>query len=181
AGDHIGLMGRNGAGKTSFMRLLAGVEQPDHGQIELAAGVHLALLPQDVPAGIGGSVNSVVASGLRHDAAKHETEWEEARRVERTLRDMQLDGAAEFDSLSTGMKRRVLLAQAIVSEPDVLLLDEPTNHLDIAAIEWLEDFLSRWKNTLRFVTDDGAFLTKRARRIGEIDRGQLVHWLWDYR
>ena len=170
-GEKIGLMGRNGSGKTSLMRMLAGVEQPDHGAIELAPGTRVSLLPQDVPPEISGAVSSVVAAGIFHGVGRHETEWEEARRIERTLRDMQLDGAADFSSLSTGMKRRVLLARCIVGEPDVLLLDEPTNHLDIASIEWLEDFLSRWKNTLLFVTHDRAFLTRLARRILEIDRG----------
>jgi ATP-binding cassette subfamily F protein uup len=180
AGERIGLMGRNGAGKTTFMRLLAGSEKPDHGAIELSPGTRVALLPQDVPAEVRGSVQSVVAAGARHHAARHETEWEESRRIERTLRDMRLDGSAEFESLSTGMKRRVLLAQAIAGEPDVLLLDEPTNHLDITSIEWLEEFLSRWKNTLIFVTHDRAFLTRLAQRILEVDRGKLFDWVCDY-
>jgi ATP-binding cassette subfamily F protein uup len=180
-GERIGLMGRNGAGKTSFMRLLAGGEKPDHGAIELAPGTRVSLLPQDVPADIHGSVQSVVAAGVsQHHAVRHESEWEEARRIESTLRDMQLDGAAEFQSLSVGMQRRVLLAQAIAGEPDVLLLDEPTNHLDITSIEWLEEFLSRWKNTLIFVTHDRAFLTRLARRILEIDRGKVFDWSCDY-
>ncbi len=179
-GECIGLLGRNGAGKTSFMRLLAGGEKPDHGAIELAPGTRVSLLPQDVPAEIHGSVQFVVAAGVSHDATRHETEWEEARRIDRTLRDMQLDGAADFRSLSTGMQRRVLLAQAIAGQPDVLLLDEPTNHLDIPSIEWLEDFLSRWKNTLLFVTHDRAFLTRLAQRILEIDRGKVFDWSCDY-
>jgi ATP-binding cassette subfamily F protein uup len=179
-GEKIGVMGRNGAGKTSLLRMLAGVETPDHGAIELAPGTRVALLPQDVPAEIAGGVTDVVAAGIVHGAGRHETEWDEARRIDRTLREMQLDGAADFGGLSTGMKRRVLLARCIVGEPDVLLLDEPTNHLDIASIEWLEDFLSRWKNTLLFVTHDRAFLTRLARRILEIDRGKLFDWACDY-
>jgi ATP-binding cassette subfamily F protein uup len=179
-GERIGLMGRNGSGKTSLLRLLAGEEQPDHGTVELSPGARAALLPQDVPAEIGGPVVGVVASGIVHGPGRHESEWEEARRIDRTLRDMQLDGTAEFQSLSTGMKRRVLLARCIVGEPDVLLLDEPTNHLDITSIEWLEDFLSRWRNTLLFVTHDRAFLTKLARRILEVDRGKLFDWSCDY-
>jgi len=180
AGERIGLLGRNGSGKTTFMRLLAGVEQPDHGSVELLPGTRVALLPQEVPVGITGAVSNVVAAGLAHPSGRHETEWEEARRIDHTLRDMQLDGAAEFTSLSTGMKRRVLMAQALVSEPDALLLDEPTNHLDIRSIEWLEDFLARWRNTLLFVTHDRAFLTRLARRILEIDRGKLFDWSCDY-
>jgi ATP-binding cassette subfamily F protein uup len=179
-GERIGLMGRNGSGKTSLLRMLAGIEHPDHGSIELTPNTRVALLPQDVPPEIAGKVAHVVAAGILHGAGRHETEWEEARRVDRTLRDMQLEGDAEFQLLSTGMKRRVLLARCIVGEPDALLLDEPTNHLDITSIEWLEDFLSRWKHTLLFVTHDRAFLTRLARRILEIDRGKLFDWACDY-
>ncbi|MCC6492127.1 MAG: ATP-binding cassette domain-containing protein, partial [Pirellulales bacterium] len=189
-GERIGLLGRNGAGKTSLLRLLAGVEQPDHGAVERAAGVRAALLPQDVPEGILGQVRSVVAAGLHPEGPGpqgaggeglgRESEWQEARRLDATLREMGLDGEAAFTSLSTGMKRRVLLARAIVSEPDVLLLDEPTNHLDVPSIEWLEEFFARWKRTLLFVTHDRAFLTRLARRILEIDRGKLFDWECDY-
>ena len=179
-GQHIGLLGRNGAGKTTLMRLLAGVEQTDHGSVQLSPGTRVALLPQDVPPGISGDIHSVVAAGVSHHAAGYESEWEESMRIDKTLRDMQLDPEAQFESLSTGMKRRVLLAQAIAGEADVLLLDEPTNHLDITSIEWLEGFLSRWRKTLLFVTHDRAFLTKLADRILEIDRGKLFDWSCDY-
>jgi ATP-binding cassette subfamily F protein uup len=179
-GERIGLMGRNGSGKTSLMRMLVGLEQPDHGAIELAPGTRVALLTQDVPPEIAGAVHSVVTGGIIHSDAHHESEWEEEQRIDRTLREMKLDGEAAFESLSTGMKRRVLLARAIVGNPDVLLLDEPTNHLDIPSIEWLEDFLARWRSTLLFVTHDRAFLTRLARRILEIDRGKLFDWSCDY-
>jgi ATP-binding cassette subfamily F protein uup len=181
AGDRIGLMGRNGAGKTTLMRLLTGAEQPDHGQVELFPGTRVALLTQDVPPGVAGRVRDVVAaSAAVHPHADGHLDWEDARRVDRTLGDMRLDGDADFASLSTGMQRRVLLAQAIAEEPDVLLLDEPTNHLDIASIEWLESFLAARASTLIFVTHDRAFLTKLARRILEIDRGKLFDWACDY-
>ncbi|BBO32532.1 ATP-binding cassette domain-containing protein [Lacipirellula parvula] len=179
-GQHIGLLGRNGCGKTTLMRMVAGMEQPDHGSVDLYPGTRVALLPQDVPEGISGDVHSIVASGVHELAAKHESEWEEEQRIERTLRDMQLDGTADFQSLSTGMKRRVLLAKAIAGEADVLLLDEPTNHLDVSSIVWLEDFLARWRGTLLFVTHDRAFLTKLAERILEIDRGKIFDWSCDY-
>ncbi|MBX3425501.1 MAG: ATP-binding cassette domain-containing protein [Pirellulales bacterium] len=179
-GEKIGLLGRNGAGKTTLMRLLAGTETPDHGAIELVPGTRTALLPQDVPAGIVGNVAEVVAAGLADVDRDHEQAWEQHRRIERTLAEMQLDGTADFKSLSTGMQRRVLLAKALVGKPDVLLLDEPTNHLDIDAIEWLEQFFSRWSGTLLFVTHDRAFLTKIAKRILEIDRGRLFDWECDY-
>ena len=109
-----------------------------------------------------------------------ENHWQRDQFVERILAQMELDGAVQFQSLSTGMKRRVLLAQAIVSKPEVLLLDEPTNHLDIDAITWLEGFLSSLPSTLLFVTHDRAFLTRLAKRILEIDRGQLFDWTCDY-
>jgi ABC transport system ATP-binding/permease protein len=178
-GERIGLMGRNGAGKTTLMRLLTGAEQPDKGRIEVSPGTRIALLSQDVPE-LAGNVHDIVYAGLLHDDHHRESEWEETVRVERTLADMRLDGAAEFMSLSTGMKRRVLLARAIASEPDVLLLDEPTNHLDVASIEWLEGFLASRKSTLVFVTHDRAFLIRLARRILEIDRGKLFDWSCDY-
>jgi len=176
-GERIGLVGRNGSGKTTLLRMLAGQVQPDHGEITLAAGARLAFLPQDVPAAISGKISDVVAGGLSPD--EHEA-WQIPLRVEKTLARMELPADAEFASLSSGMKRRVLLARAIVSEPDVLLLDEPTNHLDVEAITWLEDFLGRFPGTLIFVTHDRVFLRKLARRILEIDRGHLFDWTCDY-
>jgi ATP-binding cassette subfamily F protein uup len=107
-------------------------------------------------------------------------DWEVEQRVDQILSRMQLDGEARFGSLSSGMKRRVLLARALVQDPDVLLLDEPTNHLDVEAIQWLEGFLTRWSGTLIFVTHDRAFLQKLATRILELDRGQLFDWQCDY-
>ena len=179
-GQHIGLLGRNGAGKTTLMRMLAGIESPDHGTVELYPGTRVAILPQDVPPEISGDVRSIVTAGAHALSNHHESEWEETVRIERTMREMQLDEEADFLSLSTGMKRRVLLAQAIAGAPDVLLLDEPTNHLDVNSIEWLEEFLSRYRKTLLFVTHDRAFLTKLADRILEIDRGKLFDWSCDY-
>jgi ATP-binding cassette subfamily F protein uup len=109
-----------------------------------------------------------------------EDAWQVHHRAEQTLSRMNLDGQARFEVLSSGMKRRVLLARALAAAPDVLLLDEPTNHLDIDAIAWLEDFLSRWSGTLIFVTHDRMFLRKLADRILEIDRGRLFDWSCDY-
>jgi ATP-binding cassette subfamily F protein uup len=180
AGERIGLLGRNGSGKTTLMRLVAGDEQPDHGAVELFPGTLVALLPQDVPPEITGSTHAVVAAGIPPHGHDGESEWEEARRIDRQLAEMQLDPDAEFSRLSTGMKRRVLLARALVGRPDVLLLDEPTNHLDISSIEWLEGFLARQQHTLLFVTHDRQFLTNLAQRILEIDRGKLFDWVCDY-
>jgi ATP-binding cassette subfamily F protein uup len=109
-----------------------------------------------------------------------ETTWQLEHRVEQVLDRMQLDPAQAFDSLSSGMKRRVLLAKALVQDPDVLLLDEPTNHLDIDAIAWLEEFLLKFPGTLIFVTHDRVFLQKLATRIVELDRGKLYDWTCDY-
>ena len=177
AGEKIGLLGRNGSGKTTLLRLLKGAEEPDAGSIELAAATTVSLLPQDVPAGVAGDVGQVIGEGLV-DAQL--STWEREHRVERVGGQMELELGSTFELLSSGMKRRVLLARALVSQPDVLLLDEPTNHLDLTAIEWLETFLERWSGTILFVTHDRAFLRKLASRILEIDRGRLFDWSCDY-
>ncbi len=178
-GQRIGLLGRNGSGKTTFMRMLRGELTPDHGRIVFSAGAQVGMLPQDAPQQLPGSIAEIVAEGVLKDDDPS-MEWRGEHHVENLLMQMQLEGAAAYDTLSTGMKRRVLLARAIVSSPDLLLLDEPTNHLDIEAISWLENFLLRWKTTLIFVTHDRMFLQKLATRILEIDRGRLFDWSCDY-
>ncbi|QDT00123.1 ATP-binding cassette domain-containing protein [Adhaeretor mobilis] len=175
-GQRIGLLGRNGAGKTTLMKLVSGALQPDEGRVVVAPGVRVTQLRQDVPRDLHGSVESIVAQGVADTAEDWEIEHTAAKQM--TL--MGLDGEAEFADLSSGMKRRVLLAQALVGEPDVLLLDEPTNHLDVNAIIWLEEFLASWRGTLLFVTHDRAFLRRLATRILEIDRGRLYDWTCDY-
>lgn len=182
-GGKIGLLGRNGAGKSTLLRMLRGDVEPDHGKITMATNQSVAYLQQDVPAATGMSVRETVAQGLRErnpESEPEESGWESEHALERTLSQMQLEAAASFDDLSSGMKRRVLLAQAVVSKPDLLLLDEPTNHLDISAIRWLEDFLIQWSGTLIFVTHDRMFLRSVADRILEIDRGQLFDWSCNY-
>jgi ATP-binding cassette subfamily F protein uup len=179
AGDRIGLLGRNGAGKTSLLRLLAGAIQPDAGTVAFAPAATVALLRQDVPDDLAGTVHDVVAAGLP-PAEAADAGWRREQAVAQVLARMALDGAAPFAPLSAGMKRRVLLARAVVGEPDLLLLDEPTNHLDIAAVEWLEEFLERWRGTLMFVTHDRTFLRHLAGRILEIDRGRIFDWSCDY-
>ena len=180
AGQRIGLLGRNGSGKTTLMRILASQMRPDGGRCVVTPGAKVAILPQEVPQDLQGTVNNVVLLGFPESDRDHSHLWQAEQRVERLLAEMELDGELEVSSLSSGMKRRVLLARTIVAEPDVLLLDEPTNHLDIDAIGWLEDFLNRWPSTLIFVTHDRAFLQKLATRILEIDRGRLFDWSCDY-
>ncbi|MDP6448016.1 MAG: ATP-binding cassette domain-containing protein, partial [Pirellulaceae bacterium] len=130
-----------------------------------------------------GSVAEVVDQGLADACDEHGEplpDWRKEQSVEQTLSRMSLDGGDSFATLSSGMKRRVLLAQALVSDPDLLLLDEPTNHLDIDSILWLEGFLKKWNAALLFVTHDRMFLQKLADRILEIDRGQLFDWTCDF-
>jgi len=193
-GQRIGLLGRNGAGKTTLLRMLTGEVTPDGGEIDFAPGCVVSMLGQDVPQDLQGSVTSIVAAGAdptrclhpnsnaRGHTDDHDLSWEVQHRVDNILSRMELDPLAEFELLSSGMKRRVLLARALACEPDLLLLDEPTNHLDIDAINWLETFLgsSRWRNTLIFVTHDRVFLRRLATRILEIDRGRLFDWSCDY-
>ncbi|GAA4867576.1 ATP-binding cassette domain-containing protein [Luteimonas vadosa] len=205
-GERIALIGRNGAGKSTLMRLLAGELAPDDGQIRREDGVVVSRLEQEVPDAAAGTVFDVVAAGLgalgadlaEYHRLAHASHvdlkalavvqarieagggWSLDQAVMGVLERLQLDGDAAFDRLSGGMKRRVLLAQALVASPDVLLLDEPTNHLDIAAIDWLEGFLRDWPGALVFVTHDRRFLRALATRIVEIDRGQLSSWPGDW-
>ncbi|MEI7780468.1 MAG: ATP-binding cassette domain-containing protein [Planctomycetota bacterium] len=186
SGQRIGLLGRNGAGKTSLLRMLGGMARPDAGEVAFAPGATVALLQQDVPQDLDGAVRDVVAAGLPRDPARkgssedHEVAWQRDHAIDQILSRMALDGDRAVASLSAGMKRRVLLARALVATPDLLLLDEPTNHLDIDAVEWLEEFLGRWNGTLMFVTHDRTFLRRMAGRILEIDRGRIFDWSCDY-
>lgn len=180
AGRRIGLLGRNGAGKSTLLKMLRGDVVADHGEVLLAPGTRIAYLQQDVPAGDSETIAEVTSGGLDGELLALENQWEAERMVEQTLSRMQLDGDAKFDKLSSGMKRRVLLARAIVSSPDLLLLDEPTNHLDIESITWLEGFLAKWPNTLMFVTHDRQFLRNLATQIIELERGRLFDWSCDY-
>ncbi|MFZ4387319.1 MAG: ATP-binding cassette domain-containing protein [Chthoniobacterales bacterium] len=177
-GERVCLVGRNGTGKTSIMRVISGEEKPQSGEITKPNGVVLTRLPQEVPDGIIGTVYEVIHGGLRIGGT--EEDWEADVRVEDLMQEMKLPSEKEFQSLSGGMKRRVLLARALVGQPDVLLLDEPTNHLDLESILWLENFLLRVKPTLFFVTHDRAFLRKLSTRIVELDRGRLTSWACDY-
>lgn len=178
-GQRIGLLGRNGSGKTTLMRMLVGQVEPDSGEVRVDPRVRVALLPQEVPRELQGPTRVVVAGGCRA-SEEPDAVWRVEQQVNQTLSRMELDPDALFETLSSGMKRRVLLARALAGSPDLLLLDEPTNHLDIAAIDWLERFLERWDGTLMFVTHDRMLLRKLAVRILEIDGGRLFDWSCDY-
>lgn len=178
AGQRIGLLGRNGAGKTTFMRMISGDVQPDNGSISFAPGTRCSLLQQDVPQDMSGPIVDIVAAGVEENP--EDTFQRGKVSVDQILSRMKLDPSVRFETLSSGMKRRVLLAKSLVNDPDVLLLDEPTNHLDLDAIQWLEQFLLKWRATLIFVTHDRMFLRKLATRILEIDRGRLFDWSCDY-
>jgi len=175
AGERACLIGRNGVGKSTLLKLVAGEHQPDAGDLLLARGTRVAMLPQEVPRDLDGSVRDAVAA-----VADEADSWQVDLEVERVLTEVALDGEVEAATLSAGQTRRLLLARALVRRPDLLLLDEPTNHLDIPSIIWLEDLLSRWPGTLLFVTHDRGFLRRFARRIIEVDRGRLVDWTCDF-
>jgi ATP-binding cassette subfamily F protein uup len=178
-GQKIGLLGRNGAGKSTLMKMIDGSVQPDTGSIVMAPTVVVRQLRQDVPTDIQGSVHDVVQAGITEEIDPSD-QWRIDIDIEDTLAKMNLDANSRFENLSSGMKRRVLLAQAIVAKPDLLLLDEPTNHLDIESILWLEEFLVRLNATLIFVTHDRSFLQRIANRIWEIELGKLYDWSCDY-
>jgi len=204
ANERVCIVGRNGEGKSTLMKLIAGELRADDGEVRVQNGIVVARMAQEVPQGTSGSVFDVVAEGLgdlghllaRYHHLLHEGDmdalgdvqteiearhgWDLDRRVTDVLTRLELPADTDFAALSGGMKRRVLLAQALVRKPDVLLLDEPTNHLDIEAIGWLETFLKQFDGSIIFVTHDRSFLRALATRIIEIDRGQLTSWPGDY-
>jgi ABC transport system ATP-binding/permease protein len=210
-GERVCLIGRNGTGKSTLLRILSGEQAPDSGIVHKQPGIRSALLVQDVALSSDRPVFDVVAEGLGdlgdlvtayHHAAielaeqgapalleklgrlQHELEqrdgWRLEQRVQMILARLELQPDAIVSTLSGGWRRRVLLARALVAQPDLLLLDEPTNHLDLEAIAWLESFLMEYAGTILFVTHDRAFLQRLATRIVELDRGQLTSWPGDY-
>ncbi|WP_263264960.1 ATP-binding cassette domain-containing protein [Pseudomonas sp. RIT-PI-S] len=207
-GERVCIIGRNGTGKSSMLRLVRGDQKPDDGDIWRAPGLKIGELPQELPRADERTVFDVVAEGLsgvgellaqfHHlsqnivtdadlDALTHVQQELEARDgwrlqqlVDSTLSRLQLPADKTLAELSGGWRRRVLLAQALVSEPDLLLLDEPTNHLDIGAIAWLEEALAGFGGAVLFITHDRAFLQNLATRILELDRGRLIDWNGDY-
>ncbi len=177
-GERVGLVGRNGAGKSTMLRVLAGELEPDGGAVTRRQGLRVAQLAQDVPVDLTGTVRERIVAGLA--AAGVRETWQVDERVEKVLAELGLDPDAELASLSAGAKRRALLAEALAVEPDVLILDEPTNHLDLAAVLHLEERLLRYPGSLVFVTHDRAFLRRVATRIVDLDRGALRSYSCDY-
>ncbi len=193
-GERVALIGRNGAGKSSLLKILAGLEKPDDGILQLQTGLRRVYVAQEPLFDSGSTVFDAVSEGVaeakelrerfeRHDPADDmdavQTRleavdgWTWESRVDQALQRLNLDPAAQVEDLSGGTKKRVALARALVAAPDLLLLDEPTNHLDIDAIEWLQDLLVQWRGALVFVSHDRAFIDAVATRIVELDRGLL--------
>ncbi|WP_027997002.1 ATP-binding cassette domain-containing protein [Simplicispira psychrophila] len=193
-GERVGLIGRNGAGKSSLLKILGGLAHADDGARHLQQGIRIAYVAQEPDLDPLATVFEATSFGLAHviavrdqylsgadgldlDALQTEIEaydaWNWEQRVEETLQRLHLDALARIGDLSGGTKKRVALAQALVTRPDVLLLDEPTNHLDLDSIEWLEDLLVDFGGSIVTITHDRSFLDRVATRIVELDRGQL--------
>ena len=208
-GERVCLIGRNGAGKTTVMKLITGELVPDAGEVRFPGDVRVSQLAQTLPTDLEITVREMVAQGLSvqkkllsdyetllasHPDGPHlkeleelqqridaEDGWKLDQRVETALAEMGLPADRKLGELSGGWRRRVALARALISRPDLLLLDEPTNHLDIASIEWLEDRVRSWPGSVLFVSHDRAFVDRLATRIVEVDRGRLLSWPGGYR
>ncbi|BDU59284.1 ABC transporter ATP-binding protein [Limnohabitans sp. MORI2] len=191
--ERVGLIGRNGAGKSSLLRILGGLEKPDDGELRVQQGLRVTYVAQEPQLDSNASVFQSVSAGLARvihlieqysagegdlTAMQNEIEmfdgWNWEQRVQETLHRLHLDPDARINALSGGTLKRVALAQALVTSPDVLLLDEPTNHLDLDSIEWLEQLLIDFKGSIITITHDRSFLDKVATRIVELDRGHLM-------
>ena len=207
-GERVCIIGRNGTGKSSMLHIVNGTRAHDTGEVWRAPGLKIGELPQELPVADERTVFDVVAEGLdgvgellaefnhlsqnisndedlnklMHVQQELEARdgWRLQQLVDSTLSRLQLPAEKKLNELSGGWRRRVLLAQALVAEPDLLLLDEPTNHLDIGAIAWLEDALLNFTGAVLFITHDRAFLQNLATRIIELDRGHLIDWDGDY-
>lgn len=209
--ERLCIVGRNGEGKSTLLKVIEGSLLPDGGTRIVPDGTRIAKLQQEVPNDMMGLVFDIIAQGLgdagpllkefhhlsnematnysealmeRFSQVQQKIEaqngWEINQKVETIISKLSLPAEAEFSDLSGGMKRRVLLAQALVQEPTLLLLDEPTNHLDIPSIQWLEDFIKNLNCSIVFITHDRSFLQALATRIVELDRGNLSNWECDY-
>jgi ATP-binding cassette subfamily F protein uup len=193
--ERVGLIGRNGAGKSSMLKILGGLEKPDDGTVQVQGGTRIAYVAQEPILDADATVFVAVRAGLERvisliaqycegvgdlDSMQTEIEtldgWNWEQRVSETLQRLHLNPEAIVKDLSGGTKKRVALAQALVAQPDVLLLDEPTNHLDLDSIEWLEGLLVDFKGSIITVTHDRSFLDNVATRIVELDRGKLLSY-----
>ena len=178
SGEKVALVGRNGSGKSTLLKLIAGILRPDTGTIAIQKGIHIAYLDQMVPEDMPGTVLEVVKGDLNRTQDGQQSAFN--RRTEKVISQLGLDTTWINNTLSAGMKRKVLMAKALAAEPDVLLLDEPTNHMDIDSIKRLEDMLIKFTGALIFVTHDRMFLQRIATRIVEIDRCKLFDQSCDY-
>ncbi len=174
--ERIALIGRNGAGKSSLLRILIGESAPDDGEVVREKGVRVASVQQEPSFEKGATVSSAVESGLAAEDPHDDESWRHAGRVTEVISRLGLDADAMISSLSGGMKKRVALARALVSEPALLLLDEPTNHLDFDGIAWLEETLKGFGGAVIAISHDRRFLETFASRIVELDRGQLFSY-----
>jgi ATP-binding cassette subfamily F protein uup len=177
--ERVSMIGRNGTGKSTLLKILSAELAPDSGTVWRQPSLRVARLEQDIPLSAHRSVFDVVAEGHTHHLEEDEA-WLREHHVDLILARLELAADAIVDTLSGGWRRRVLLARALVGQPDLLLLDEPTNHLDIEAITWLESFLANYDGAVLFVTHDRAFLQRLATRIVELDRGRLTSWPGNY-
>ena len=173
AGDRICLVGRNGEGKSTLLKIIQGTMGMDSGDIVKRTGLKVSRMVQEIPAHMEGTVRDVVMGGIAQDG-HHDAH------AEAILGKTGIAADALFDGLSGGQKRRVLFARAVAENPDLLLLDEPTNHLDIPAIQWLEGIVSRLECAVLFVSHDRAFVRRTATRIFELDRGRVRTWNFPY-
>ncbi len=164
--------GRNGEGKSTLLKVLAGILEPDRGEVLKDASVRVAYLPQDVPEDRPGTVREILAEAI-HDATREHV-------ADALCTRLNLPPEQDFNALSGGLRRRVLLGCALAKEPHLLLLDEPTNHLDVASIRWLENFLATAPFACLFITHDRAFLRAVAKTVFDLDRGLLSGWDCDY-
>jgi ATP-binding cassette subfamily F protein uup len=211
AKERLCILGRNGTGKSTLLKLINGEIKPDGGEISYQSGITIAKLDQDVPSNMSGTVYKVITQGLgklgqllaqyqdlTHKLADDSSEqilnelhtvqqaldkehgWDLSYKIESIISLLALPADMEFSSLSGGLKRRVLLGQALVKDPDIILLDEPTNHLEIEAIDWLEKFLKGFAGTVIFITHDRTFMQSIATRMVELDRGKLSSYPGNY-
>ena len=208
AGERVCLIGRNGAGKSTLFKVITGAVVPDSGAVRRRGAVNIGELEQTLPGDLEITVHDFVAAGLAthinlikrygeltateldvdgmreveelHRSIEAHGGWDVESQIAAVITALELPGDRRLAELSGGWQRRVCLARALVSQPDILLLDEPTNHLDLAAIEWLEKRIRAFKGSVLFITHDRAFLQALATRIVDIDRGQLQSWPGDY-